>query len=182
MLSEKYKITTLNMVMTVLVFAIASNAVLSNYEFNLLNKLDSIIGYNVSKLIYFITGISIILLAMRKQTWLPFLGDTVIPVTLIPETKNIGDTSIKIKVTPNTKVAYWSSLPFVDEKQPVEKAYGDYSNAGVSQSDKDGFATLTFNKGTGYVVPSGKFIKPHVHYRELHSEYSMIGPVKTIYL
>ena len=38
------------------------------------------------------------------------------------------------------------------------------------------------NKGTGYIVPSGKYIKPHVHYRELKTEYSMIGPVETIFL
>ena len=182
MVSNTYKIVSLNIFMNVLVFIVAANAVLSNYGFNIFNKLDSLIGNNISKFIYFITGIAIILLAMKKQTWLPFLGDTVIPVTLIPETKNVGDTTIKIKVKPNTKVAYWSSLPSNDEKPPVDKAYGDYSNAGVSKSDNDGFATLTFNKGTGYVVPSGRYIKPHIHYRELNTEYSMIGPVKTIYL
>lgn len=182
MLSNTYKIVSLNIFMNVLVFIVATNAVLSNYGFNIFNKIDSLVGNNVSKLIYFITGIAIILLAIKKQTWLPFLGDTVIPSTLIPETKNVGDTTIKIKIKPNTKVAYWSSLPSVEEKPPVDKAYGDYSNAGVSKSDRDGFATLTFNKGTGYIVPSGRYIKPHIHYRELNTEYSMIGPVKTIYL
>ena len=182
MLSNTYKIVSLNIFMNVLVFIVATNAVLSNFGFNVFNKIDSLVGNNVSKLIYFITGISILFLAIKKQTWLPFLGDTVIPSTLIPETKNVGDTTIKIKIKPNTKVAYWSSLPSVEEKPPVDKAYGDYSNAGVSKSDNNGFATLTFNKGTGYIVPSGRYIKPHIHYRELNTEYSMIGPVKTIYL
>ena len=182
MVSKTYKIISLNIFMTVLVFVVASNAVLSAYGFNVFNRIDSLIGYNLSKVIYFITGISIVLLAIKKQTWLPFLGDTVIPVTLLPETVNVGDTTIKIKVKPNTKVAYWASLPSTAEKLPVDIAYGDYSNAGVSKSDKDGFATLTFNKGVGYIVPSGKYIKPHIHYRELNTEYSMIGPVKTVYL
>jgi hypothetical protein len=159
-----------------LVFIVATNSVLSNFGFNSFDKFDSVIGHNVSKIIYFLAGISIILLSIKKQTWLPFLGDTIIPSTLLPKTKNVGDTTI------NTKVAYWSSLPSTDEKPSVEKAYGDYTNAGVSKSDNNGFATLTFNKGTGYIVPSGKFIKPHIHYRELNNEYSMIGPVKTVFL
>ncbi len=182
MMSNKYKSVLRKKYMTMLIFVVAANAVLAGFGFNVFNKIDSLVGDYFSKVIYFITGISIVLLGMEIQTFLPFLGETVFPFTLIPETKNVGDTTITIKVTPNTKVAYWSSLPSTDENPPVVKAYGDYSNAGVSTSDKDGHAILTFNKGTGYTVPSGKFIKPHIHYRELNGEYSMIGPVKTVSL
>lgn len=182
MLFNRYNIATLNIIMRLFVFIVAGNAVLNVYGINAFNKIDSFIGYNISKIIYFFTGIFIVLLAIKKQTWLPFLGDTIIPSILMPETKNVGDTTIKIKIMPNTKVAYWSSLPSTKENISVEKAYGDYSNAGVSKSNNDGYASLTFNKGSGYIVPSGRFIKPHIHYRELYDEYSMIGPVKTIYL
>jgi len=177
-----YQTISLNILMNILVFIVATNAILSNFGFDFFYKLDSLIGYNVSKLIYLLSGIAILLLAIKKHTWLPFLGQTVIPATLIPETKNVGDTSIKIKVTPNTKVAYWSSLPSTTKNPSVDIAYGNYSNAGVSKSDNNGFVTLTFNKGTNYIVPSGKNIKPHIHYRELNTKYSMIGPVKTIFL
>lgn len=179
---NSYKYILINMVMTFFVFFIASNAILSNYDMNVLNKLDSLIGYNISNLIYIVGGISIIFLVFKKHTWLPFLGQSVLPPVLLPETVNVGDTTIKIKVKPNTKVAYWSSLPSNDKKPKVEIAYGDFSNAGVSKSDENGFVTITFNKGTGYVVPSGRFIKPHIHYRELNEEWSMMGPVNTIYL
>jgi hypothetical protein len=180
MVSNTYKTVSLNIFMTTLVYVVATNAILSHFGMNIFNKVDSIIGYNVSQIVYLLTAISIIFLAIKKHTWLPFLGPTVIPTILMPETKNVGDTTIKIKVTPNTKVAYWSTLPSNEKKPDVDKAYGDYSNAGISKSDNNGFATLTFNKGTGYIVPSGKYIKPHIHYRELNTEYSMIGPVKTI--
>lgn len=182
MVLNSYTYISFNIFMTVLIYIVASNAILSTFNLNIFNKIDSIIGFNLSKLIHIITGFFIIYLATKKETWLPFLGNTIIPATLIPETKNIGDTTIKIKIKPNTKVAYWSSLPSNEKEPHVEKAYGDYSNAGVSKSDKSGFATLTFNKGTGYIVPSGNFIKPHIHYRELNTDYAMIGPVKTIYL
>jgi len=182
MILNTYKIILINIFMNVLVFIVAINSVSSKFGFDGFNKIDSMIGYNISKLIYILAGIAILFLAIKKQTWLPFLGETIIPSILIPETINIGDTTIKIKIKPNTKVAYWSALPSTDEKPTVDKAYGNYSNAGVSKSDNDGFATLTFNKGTGYVVPDGRYIKPHIHYRELNNEYSMIGPVNTIYL
>jgi hypothetical protein len=170
------------MIMTGIIFLVALNSITSNFGFNGFKKLDNIVGFNITNLIYIITGVSLILLAFRKQTWLPFLGESVLPSSLINETKNVGDTSIKIKIKPNTKVAYWSTLPSTDEKPNVKKAYGNYSNAGVSKSDSNGFATLTFNKGTGYVVPSGRFIKPHVHYRILNEEWGMMDRIKTIYL
>jgi hypothetical protein len=182
MTSKKYNYVLINMIMTGIIFLVALNSVSSHFGFNGLQKLDKTLGFNISNFIFIITGVSIILLSIKKYTWLPFLGEMVLPATLINETKNIGDTSIKIKIKPNTKVAYWSSLPLNEEKPSVEKAYGDYSNAGVSKSDNNGFVTLTFNKGTGYVVPSGRFIKPHIHYRVLNEEWSMIGPVKTIFL
>jgi len=182
MVLNTYKMISFNIFMNIVIFIVAFNAVLSKYNFDILNKIDYVSGFNISKLIYIFAGFFIIYLSSKKETWLPFLGNTVIPASLIPETKNIGDTSITIKITPNTKVAYWSSLPSNDKEILVEKAYGNYSNAGVSKSDKDGFAILTFNKGTGYIVPSGKYIKPHIHYRELNTEYSIIGPVKTIYI
>ncbi len=182
MSSKTYNYLLINMIMTGIIYFVALNSVSSHFGFNGLQKLDKAFGFNISNFIYIITGVSLALLIFKKQTWLPFLGESVLPTTLVNETKNVGDTSIKIKIKPNTKVAYWSSLPLTEEKPDVQKAYGDYSNAGVSKSDSNGFATLTFNKGSGYVVPSGRFIKPHIHYRVLNEEWGMMGPIKTIYL
>ena len=180
MILDSYKYILLKMYINILIFVVASNAVLARFGFDVFSKIDSLIGVKVSTLIYFITGLSIVFLSTKIQTWLPFLGETVLPSSLIPETKNVGDTRIKIKMAPNTKVAFWASLPSTDEKPTVDKAYGNYSNAGVTKSNKNGYAILTFNKGTGYVVPNGKYIKPHFHYRELTNENGMIGRVRSI--
>jgi hypothetical protein len=45
-----------------------------------------------------------------------------------------------------------------------------------------GVATLTFNKGTEYVVPSGKQLKSHVHYREFNDKVGMVGPVQSVFI
>ena len=41
---------------------------------------------------------------------------------------------------------------------------------------------LHFDKGTDYVVPSGKHIKSHVHYREVTGEYGLMGPINVVYM
>ena len=62
----------------------------------------------------------------------------------------------------------------------VMKAYDDYSNSGVVM-EKNGIVKLKVIKGSGYFVPSGKFIKPHVHYRILNKTNGMMGPIRTVY-
>jgi hypothetical protein len=93
-----------------------------------------------------------------------------------------GNTKITINVSPNTKVAYWSAKSTEKQLPTVEEAYDDYSNSGVVMSDSNGKATIVFNKGSGYIVPNGRFIDKHVHYRELSDEWGMMGPVQTVYL
>lgn len=132
---------------------------------------------------YILIGIFAIIIALDRNTWLPFLGETVLPSILVPLKKIEGDTVIKVNVTPNTKVAYWAALPNnSNNKDPyVTLAYADYSNSGVVMSDDNGVAILTLNKGSGYYLPSGQHLESHVHYRELGEEFGMIGPIHTYY-
>ena len=48
-------------------------------------------------------------------------------------------------------------------------------------ADDKGMAELKVVKGSGYIVPSGRYIALHVHYRVLSSEHAMMGPVNKIY-
>ena len=68
-----------------------------------------------------------------------------------------------------------------NETTPVFEAYDDFSNAGVAMSNAQGNAVLKVQKSTGYIVPNGKYIKRHVHYRLAKDEYSMLGSVNTAY-
>jgi len=130
---------------------------------------------------YILTGIFAVIIAMDRNTWLPFLGETVLPSIFVPLKINNGNTLIKVNVTPNTKVAYWSALPHKQDPSVIS-AYGDYSNSGVVMSDKNGVAILTFNKGSGYYIPNGTHLESHVHYREIGEDLGMIGPIQTYYL
>jgi len=137
---------------------------------------------NIQQKFYIFVGLCAIIVALDKSIWLPFLSDTVFPSSLVPLMKLYGNTNVKVEVSPLTKVAFWTTIPNFDNKKPYYKAaYNNYENSGVVMSDKDGIAELVFNKGTGYILPSGTYLEPHVHYREFLKD-GFLGPVKTVYL
>lgn len=167
------------------------------FGYNLVESLNRMLSgvfhtrLSVDKVIYFIVGVCAIVLAFDRTLWLPFLGESVLPSVLIPLTSantsaNASDNTVKVKVAPNTKVAYWSAKPGNESPSSslptVKDAYGKFENSGVVMSDATGIATLAFEKGTPYVVPSGRQIDSHVHYRELSGEYGMIGPVQSVFV
>ena len=120
----------------------------------------------IDKVIYILIALAAFKL-MNRDTYLPFLGKTVMPTAVIPlkENKNQQDT-ITIKVQPNSKVIYWAAKKLNNDNHIVWDAYDDYSNSGVVMSDSSGVAKLKLQKGSGYLVPWGnKKIPPHLHYR-----------------
>ncbi len=149
--------------------------IFSNFLNNLIKS-----NYPIDKVIYVLIALSAIKLATDKNTWLPFLGKSVLPGHLLsihtPENTN---KSITIKVQPNKKIAYWAAMSS-GEQPDVLQAYGDYSNSGVVMSDSEGIAVLKFVEGSGYVVPNGRYIKKHVHYRELDLPYGLMGEIKSV--
>jgi uncharacterized membrane protein YuzA (DUF378 family) len=148
---------------------------------NLLNNALQMETY-IDKIIYLLVALAGIKLAMNRDFWLPFLGESVLPGSLVPLKNVFGDTTIEVKVKPNTRVAYWASLPQETDKIPlVHEAYGDFKNAGVVLSNNDGIAKLIVNKGTNYIVPTGREIQRHIHYRELDQVYGMMGAIQTVY-
>lgn len=193
--------TSVRMVAVAIVLIGGVNWFAVAFGYNLVETINRILSgvfrkrLSVDKVIYFIVGLCAIVLAFDRTLWLPFLGETVLPSVLIPVTSaTANDNTVKVHVAPNTKVAYWSAkpgnnpeIPTVNESPSsslptVKDAYGKYENSGVVMSDENGVATLAFKKGTAYVVPSGKHIGSHVHYRELSGEYGMIGPVQSVFV
>ena len=102
-------------------------------------------------------------------------------ITFVPNKEpKKGNTVVEVKVRPNTRVAYWASSPKNYVPQ-VEEAYGDFSNSGVVTSNNIGVAKLVIEAGTSYIVPSGREINRHIHYRELDLPWGMMGDIKTRY-
>lgn len=186
---EYYRIK-MHMVLTFLVIIGALNWGSSAFGFNLVEiintQINKLVGKetNINKLIYIIIALAALKLAFKKSTWLPFLGYTAFPSkSLVPNKFNeMGNTVVKVNVKPNTRVAYWSSMPVENQEVPfVNDAYGNFENSGVVVSDDKGVADLLILPGTSYRVHSGRVIPRHIHYRELDLVSGFMGKIETVY-
>jgi uncharacterized membrane protein YuzA (DUF378 family) len=136
---------------------------------------------SIDKFIYIVIALCGLYLAFRRNTWLPFLGESVLPSSFVPLKEKKGNINLKINVEPNVKVAYWASNPGNNPKINVFDAYGKFENSGVVMSNEKGEANISVDKGTEYDVPSGRHLKSHVHYRIL-TDSSMMSEIKTIFV
>ena len=187
-MEKKYWNTKMNHIVIIIVLIGSLNWGMTALGYNLVDIIKNLLNNTlkmetyIDKIIYFLVALAAIKLSMNRDLWLPFLGESVLPGSLVPLKKVVGDTTVAVKVKPNTRVAYWASLPQETNKIPlVHEAYGDFKNAGVVLSNNDGIALLIVNKGTNYIVPTGREIKRHVHYRELDQVYGMMGTLQTVY-
>jgi uncharacterized membrane protein YuzA (DUF378 family) len=140
----------------------------------------------LAKIIYLIVGIAALYLAFKRDVYLPFLGETVMPcAAFASRTPDNANQEIIITTFPNAKVIFWASEPKNDASGNIQEwdvAYNDFTNAGVAISDDKGKAVLRFRGSPqSYNVPFKGTIKPHVHFR-ICEKYGMVGPVQTYYL
>ena len=152
-----------------------------------LNLIDYLISKN--KIFQYIVVIVIFFMLytlIKRDTFLPFLGDCAFPCSsnLFKNAYPKNSNEMIIIKTPyrNAKIIYWASQEDEDEiKETPWEAYGQMENTGITTTDQEGNATLKFAKPTRYKIPSGKVLKRHVHYRVCKKNY-MLGRVETIYV
>lgn len=121
-------------------------------------------------------------LASRRDTWLPFLGEAVIPPSvLLVSSPDYADTSaVVVAPAGATRVIYWAASTSANTVSPDPKtAYGKFENSGVAQV-VDGKATLRFRKPGTYRV-RWRTLRPHVHYRFVFPT-GISGDIKTLEL
>ena len=147
------------------------------YNFLRVNRLLK--GENTDKLMNMI-GILCVIMAMKRDFFLPFLGDCVIPNGILDEKMPVNaETKLCIKIKPNVKIIYWASEQGEDARMPWE-AYKAYENAGVTKSDINGDACFYVRNPGSYKVPYKGKLEPHIHYRYEKSKgmFSRIYTVK----
>lgn len=118
-------------------------------------------------------------LTMDKSTFLPFLGETVLPPSAIV-LKTPVDASFTVTVhVPRTAthVMYWASESGSGTAPNPYDAYGNFTNAGVVTVQDDGSASLLVRCPQQYMV-HGRSLPRHIHYREIYKS-GIAGPVKT---
>jgi uncharacterized membrane protein YuzA (DUF378 family) len=149
------------------------------------NLVERILGKGsiLARLIYILVGIAALFLAFNRDTYLPFLGESVFPCSVLPDQIPAGATrSIQVNVQPGAKVVYWASEPSDGSSIPTYKgAYREYQNAGVTTADATGVATLKVREPQPYTVPFKGRLDSHIHFR-VCGPTGFIGRIKTIFL
>lgn len=136
----------------------------------------------LSNIIYVLMASATLYFMVRRDTYLPFLGRTVVPCSVLEPRIPPGATKeITISTEPNKKIIYWAAnrTKTPSEVQTWDKAYGLYENAGVALSDASGMARLKVNPPQPYSVPIKGKLDSHVHYR-VCGEPGWMGSIQTI--
>jgi uncharacterized membrane protein YuzA (DUF378 family) len=139
----------------------------------------------ISDCIYILVGLAAVTIMCDRDTYLPFLGPTVVPCSVLQDRVPPGATKeVKIIVKPNAKVIYWAAEPANEKLKDVQSwkdAYQHFENAGVVTATQEGVAILKVRPPQAYNVPIRGKLEHHVHYR-LCDEDGWMSHVYTTYL
>lgn len=137
-----------------------------------------------AKWVYLVIGLAGLSLLFRRDMYLPFLGETVLPGGALSQKvpQNAND-QVTIRTIPNAKVVYWAAEPNPTQGTDIPnwtKAYGEFENSGVAIASADGSALLRFRGPPQvYSVPMHGRLEPHIHFR-ICGENGMMGDVQTM--
>jgi uncharacterized membrane protein YuzA (DUF378 family) len=133
-------------------------------------------------IVFALVGIAALYIAFARDTYLPFLGPSVMPCSLLKEqTPEGADVEVRVRVEPGAKVLYWAAEPendTLDKLKDWRQAYLGFMNAGVTTADSQGLAILKVRDPQPYYVPVYGRLESHVHFR-VCKEKGMIGRVET---
>jgi hypothetical protein len=147
------------------------------------NLIQSLMGLTLARIVYGVIGLAALYVAFQRETYLPFLGETVIPCSVLqPQVPDNADTDVAVNgLMPGAKVLYWASEPATDGLARIKdwrKAYLEFANAGVAVVDEAGHVVLRIRKPQPYAVPLKGRLETHVHWRTC-GEAGFLGPVET---
>jgi len=154
------------------------------FEYNVVGKIFGAKSMT-TRAVYILVGLAAVSLMFYRDTYLPFLGETVMPCSALPEQIPEGaDTQIEVAAEPGAKVLYWAAEPATEAMknlQSWQKAYLKFMNVGVVVASVDGVATLRVRNPQPYSVPWKSRLEPHIHFR-VCKDNGMMGSIQTVYV
>jgi uncharacterized membrane protein YuzA (DUF378 family) len=142
-------------------------------------------GTMIANGLFLAIGLSALAIAFFRDSYLPFLGPTIVPSSLLAASTPEGaDYEVRVLVKPGQKVMFWAAEPDNKELESLvdwRQAYLSFRNAGVAIADQSGYVTLKVRKPQPYQVPMRRTLSPHIHYR-VFLEDGMLGRVETVTL
>jgi uncharacterized membrane protein YuzA (DUF378 family) len=149
------------------------------------NPVEKLLGPRYAKPVYIAVGIAAVFVMFTRDFYLPFLGETVMPCSLLQEhTPDKADTEVEVKAPAGAKILYWAAEPATASLEKLNdwrKAYLKYMNAGVTYANEKGVATLRVRNPQPYVVPWKGRLEPHVHFR-ICGDDGFLSTIRTVFL
>jgi predicted membrane channel-forming protein YqfA (hemolysin III family) len=144
-------------------------------------------NYNTLLRIFSIVVLAcIVMLAIKKETFLPFLGIAYVPNTLLsvpkyPQGANISYNIDMKDYEEGTTVIYWAATKTDKIIEDPYEAYKSFDNVGVTVV-KDGIAEVRIFCPDKYKVKKvfTKSLEKHFHYRIVFKETGFLSPVMTV--
>jgi hypothetical protein len=144
-------------------------------------------NYNIFIRIFAIFIIaSAVILMMKKDTFLPFLGLAHLPNTLIADEKIPKGANLSYSIDMNeyedgTMVVYWAANKTDKIIEDPYEAYKNYNNVGVSKV-KNGKAEVRIFCPDRYKVKKvfNQLLERHFHYRIVYKDTGFLSPVMTV--
>jgi len=149
------------------------------------NLMRFLVGRRLASLLSILVGLAAIYLATQMAFYLPFLGETVMPCSILSDrSPEHADTEVSLHgQRPGAKILFWAAEPATAGLATIKtwkQAYLEYSNAGVTTVDAGGHALLRIRKPQSYTVPIKGVLQAHVHWRSCKEGHAgMLGPVQT---
>ncbi len=139
-------------------------------------------------IVYITVGLSAIYLSTKRNFYLPFLGETVLPPSLLKDIENKNANIVMSVDAPNADmVIYWAAESLQEHDTNGSKfaydAYDKYTNSGVSKVIS-GKALLKIECPQTYWVKKWgikKTLPKHLHYRLVYPT-GWVSEVKTVEL
>ena len=136
-----------------------------------------------AKWVYVLIGVAALSLVLRRDIYLPFLGETIVPGGALAEkTPQNANDQVTITTIPGAKVLYWAAEPNPTQGKEIptwDEAYSEFENSGVAIADGAGNAILRFRgPPQAYKVPIMGRLESHVHFR-ICDAHGVMGRVQT---
>jgi uncharacterized membrane protein YuzA (DUF378 family) len=159
-------------------------AAIGAFQINLVERVTGR-GTFLTRGIYILVGLCAIAVMFDRDTYLPFLGETVFPCAALPESiPENADTEVEVKAPAGAKVVYWAAEPATEKLKNLndwKEAYLKYMNMGVCVANQDGVAKLLVRHPQPYKVPFKGRLEAHVHFRICQPD-GFISRIKTVFL
>ena len=160
----------------ILLYSIISSVyILFNEDYNIVLRI----------FVIFIIAAAVIMI-MKKETFLPFLGLAHLPNTLIAEEKlpkgaNLSYSIDMKEYEDGTIIIYWAANKTDKIIEDPYEAYKNYNNVGVSKV-KDGKAEVRIFCPDKYKVKKvfNQLLERHFHYRIVYKDTGFLSPVMTV--